>query len=78
MHVSLKGPATYYSWKTKSLYPKVCYVNFFALPILLLSSCNVDEVGHDGVAYDTVFLDIRKPEHSKESHARQNAPQGHV
>ena len=57
----------------------MCYVilllprRFYYYPLY-----KVDEVGHDGVAYVTVFLDIRKPEHSKESHARQDVPQGHV
>jgi len=69
VHVSPKGPATYYSRNTKSLCPKVRYV-ILLLPrqFYYYPSYNVNEVGHDGVAYVTVFLDIRKPEHSERSH----------
>ena len=68
MHVSPKGPATYYTRNTKSLCPKVRYVilllpwRFYYYPLY-----KVNEVGHDGVAYVTVFLDIQKPEHSERS-----------
>ena len=49
--------------------PKSALCNFIiALAILLLPLYNVNEVGHDGVAYVTVFLDIWKPKHSERSH----------